>query len=112
MEITQERIMQEKVRVAYYYQRLLYYTLDDCLMKFCRRNVDQYMRSYIENCISMSFFRVVRFKELFLNCVSERINVEIPEWKGITWDINSRSQNIEQSLVRFFDWHMNLFQYT
>jgi hypothetical protein len=82
-------------------------------MKFCRRNVDNYMRAYIENCISLSFFRVSRFKELFLNCVSERINVDIPEWKGITWDINdnSRAMNFEESLIRFFDWHMNLFQH-
>lgn len=61
-EITQEKILFEKYKAAQYYQKLLIYTLDDCLMKFCRRNVDNYMRAYIENCISISFFRVARFQ--------------------------------------------------
>lgn len=64
-----EKIMAEKIKIATFYQKLLYQTLDDCLAKFCRKDVEQYLRSYLEICISVAFFRVPRFQVIFLDCI-------------------------------------------
>lgn len=68
-EIQFEYVKKEKVKIAQYYQKLLYQILDDCLVKFCRRDVEPYLKSYLEICISIAFFRVPRFQAIFLECV-------------------------------------------
>lgn len=83
-----ERIYQEKVRIGQYYQKLLYQALDDCLNKFCRKDVEPYLRAYLEICISIAFFRVPRFQHLFIDCISDKIDTRIPEWKGVNWDLD------------------------
>ena len=56
-----EKVQEEKVKIAVLYQKLLHQTLDDCLNKFTRKDVEPYLRSYLEICISVAFFRVPRF---------------------------------------------------
>jgi hypothetical protein len=60
-EVNLDRLKQDKIKIAQFYQKLLYQTLDDCLIKFCRKDVEPYLRSYLEICISIAFFRVPRF---------------------------------------------------
>jgi hypothetical protein len=33
--------------------------------------VEPYLRSYLEICISVAFFRVPRFQVIFLNCIKQ-----------------------------------------
>lgn len=106
-------IKQEKLRVAQFYQKLLYQTLDDCLNKFCRKDVEPYLRSYLEICISLSFFRVPRFQSIFIECINFKLDHTIPEWKGVNWDIDDESRSIDKhnGIVKLFDWELNFFKH-
>ena len=82
----------EKIKIALYYQKLLYQTLEDCLNKFCRKDVEPYLRSYLEICISVAFFRVPKFQVIFLDCIKsadvESQKTEIDEWRNIDWELD------------------------
>jgi len=75
-DLEYDRIKQEKVKIAQFYQKLLFQILEDCLVKFTRKDVEPYMRSYIEICISIAFFRVPQFQKLFLDCVAKQPKVD------------------------------------
>ena len=62
--------------------------LEDCLNKFCRKDVDPFLRSYLETVISLSYFRVPVFNQMFIECLEMDIDEKIPEWTGMRWDIN------------------------
>ncbi|CDW79777.1 UNKNOWN [Stylonychia lemnae] len=107
-----EKIKQEKIKVAQFYQKLLFQTLDDCLTKFCRKDVEPYMRSYLENQISLGFFRVPKFQTIFLECLkNEDQEMFIQEWKGVNWDLNDKSEYVNQGLIKLFDWQLHFFQH-
>ena len=107
-----ERLKLEKIRAAQYYQKLLFQTLDDCLMKFCRRNVDNHLKLYIQKFITIAFFRIKRFQELFLASVESKINERVPEWKGIDWNLDEeRKDDIHEGLNMMFDWNYHVFQH-
>lgn len=38
-----EKVNQEKVRIALFYYKFLLNTLEDCLTKFCRKDVEPYL---------------------------------------------------------------------
>ena len=88
-----DKIRFEKLHIAQSYQKLLYMTLDDCLIKFCRKDVEPYLRNYLEGCITVLFFRVPRFQKLVLKCLAEkeRFFERIEEWRNVTWDINENT---------------------
>jgi hypothetical protein len=97
--------------VAQFYQKLLYQILDDCMIKFCRKDVEPYLRSYLEICISIAFFRVPRFQSIFLECIQTAGEpVEIPEWRGVNWDLDEEALS-EQGLVKLFDWQVQFYQH-
>ena len=99
------------MKIAQYYHKFLYQTLDDCLNKFCRKDVELYLRSYLEICISISFFRVPKFQTIFIECISDKISQPIPEWKGVNWDLEDEfSQSVNQGLIKLFDWQVNFFE--
>ena len=94
--------------------------MDDCLTKFTRKDVEPYLRSYLEICISVAFFRVPRFQVLFLNCIKQaegNLNeagepVEISEWRHIDWDLDE-NDNLSMSVInenvgifKLFDWEL------
>ena len=40
-----------------------------------------------------------------MECISDKINIPIPEWKGVNWELDGdNSQSIHQGLVKLFDW--------
>ncbi|CDW82182.1 UNKNOWN [Stylonychia lemnae] len=104
---SKEKIKQEKIKVASFYQKLLYQILDDCLNKFCRRDVEPYLKSYLEICISIAFFRVPKFQEIFLKCISEHIDYNVPEWKNVNWNIDEESISFQLGILSLFDWEIN-----
>eukprot|EP00347_Sterkiella_histriomuscorum_P021471 403333864 len=107
-EDTKERIRQEKMKIAIFYQKLLFQTLDDCLNKFCRKDVEPYLKSYLEICISLAFFRVPRFQRLFIDCISDHTEMYIPEWKGVSWNIEDEMDlDIEAGMATLYDWDSN-----
>lgn len=82
------------------------------------------MRSYIEICISIAFFRVPQFQKLFLDCVSKQSTIDkqdnpiqLTEWKNMTWhldddesvSINSRGGAF--GLLKLFDWQVQFYKY-
>ena len=88
-----EKVKEEKGKIAVLYQKLLHQTLDDCLSKFTRKDVEPYLRSYLEICISVAFFRVPRFQKIFLACIKSAEDPDpdrnqISEWRNIDWDID------------------------
>ena len=88
-----EKVKEEKGKIAVLYQKLLHQTLDDCLTKFTRKDVEHYLRSYLEICISVAFFRVPRFQKIFLSCIKSAEDPdpeknEISEWRNIDWEID------------------------
>ncbi len=104
---------------------MLHQTLDDCLTKFTRKDVEPYLRSYLEICISVAFFRVPRFQVLFLNCIKQaegNLNeagepVEISEWRHIDWDLDE-NDNLSMSVInenvgifKLFDWELQFFRH-
>ncbi len=118
-----EKVRNEKFKIAIMYQKLLHQTLDDCLTKFTRKDVEPYLRSYLEICISVAFFRVPSFQVIFLNCIKEaegNMNednepVEISEWRHIDWDLDGDdwggdltasiiSENV--GIFKLFDWEL------
>lgn len=123
-----EKVRNEKFKIAIMYQKLLHQTLDDCLTKFTRKDVEPYLRSYLEICISVAFFRVPRFQVIFLNCIKEaegNMNedyepVEISEWRHIDWDLDGDnwggdltasiiSENV--GIFKLFDWELQFFRH-
>jgi hypothetical protein len=93
--------------------------LDDCLVKFCRKDVEPFMKAYMEICISIAFFRVPFFQKLFMQCVAKQPSVDkdgqpvvINEWRNMAWDLdeetdsnNSRGKNFD-GLMKLFDWQV------
>jgi hypothetical protein len=88
--------------------------LDDCLIKFCRKDVEPYLRSYLEICISIAFFRVPRFQMIFLDCISDKIDKTqtISEWRNINWSLDEEtSLEVSMGLLKLFDWQLHFFQH-
>ena len=58
--------------------------------------MEPYLRSYLEICISVAFFRVPRFQVIFLNCIKQAegntgedlLPVAITEWRHIDWELD------------------------
>mmetsp|Transcript_33742 Transcript_33742/g.32783 ORF Transcript_33742/g.32783 Transcript_33742/m.32783 type:complete len:211 (+) Transcript_33742:1758-2390(+) len=100
-------IYEHKVQVASFYQKFLYQCLEDCLQKFCRKDVEPYIREYLEYCLTVTFYRVPEFQELFIKSILEKSDEPIQEWRGVDWDIHdaySREQLTHNSMLFFFDW--------
>lgn len=86
------------------------------MIKFCRKDVEPYLRSYLEICISIAFFRVPRFQTIFLECIAlqnqlddKGNRIEITEWRNINWEIDEDAQSngeISTGLVKLFDWQV------
>ena len=38
----------ERIKIANFYQKLLYTLVDDAVNKFCRKGVEVYLRNYVE----------------------------------------------------------------
>lgn len=108
-----EKFNQQKQRIASFYQKLLYTCLEDCLQKFCRKDVEYHLRSYLEFCISISFFRVPQFQKLFIECLQEKGNEDIPEWRGLNWQLSAKEDdnNFESPLMHLFDWEDNFYKF-
>jgi hypothetical protein len=84
--------------------------------------VEPYLRSYLEICISVAFFRVPRFQVIFLKCIKEaegNLNennepVELTEWRHIDWELDEHQdgelttsiigENV--GLFKLFDWEI------
>ena len=51
--------------------------------------MEPYLRSYIEICISICYFRVPSFQNIFLDCVKERLDKldTFEEWRNINWSL-------------------------
>lgn len=91
---------------------MLFQTLDDCLIKFCRKDVEPYLRSYLEICISIGYFRVPKFQGIFLDCISDKQESNIPEWRNINWNIDDEfSNHYSQGFLKLFDWELHFFKY-
>eukprot|EP00347_Sterkiella_histriomuscorum_P013888 403362980 len=109
---TLETIRQEKIRVAQFYNKLLYQTLDDALNKFYRKDVEPFMKSYLENIISICFFRVPKFQKIFLECFEHSEDIQISEWKGMNWDLNNDlNQQKDKGFVKLFNWNKHFFNH-
>jgi hypothetical protein len=122
-----EKVKEEKVKIAVLYQKLLHQTLDDCLNKFTRKDVEPYLRSYLEICISVTFFRVPRFQKIFLSCIKSAEDPdpdknEIIEWRNIDWDIDEEEEDMMSrsvcgedghvgGLFKLFDWELQFFKH-
>ena len=40
-----------------------------------------------------------------MDCIIDKNNQNIPEWKGVNWDLEDESSmDIQLGLVRLFDW--------
>jgi hypothetical protein len=76
----------EKIKVGILFEKMIFTCLEDCLNKFCRKDVEPSVRSYIETVISISFFKVPFFNEMFLECLED--DIEVPEWRGIDWALD------------------------
>lgn len=78
------------------------------MYKFTRKDVEPYLKSYLEICISLSFFRVPRFQRLFASCISQNLDMVIDEWKGMSWNLDDETDlNIEAGVASLYDWHSN-----
>jgi hypothetical protein len=126
-----EKVKEEKVKIAVLYQKLLHQTLDDCLNKFTRKDVEPYLRSYLEICISVAFFRVPRFQKIFLGCIKSAEDPdpeknEISEWRNIDWEIDEEDDEEDKmsfrgsfagdkghhgGLFKLFDWELQFFKH-
>jgi len=82
-----EPLFEHKCKAAIFYQRFLYQCLEDCLTKFCRKDVEPYVREYIEQTLTLAYYRVPEFQELFIQSILEKSDDPIEEWRGIDWDI-------------------------
>ena len=122
-----EKVRNEKLKIAIMYQKLLHQTLDDCLTKFTRKDVEPYLRSYLEICISVAFFRVPRFQVIFLQCIKEAEGnfneqnepVELSEWRNIDWDLDENIDgDLSASIIgesvglfKLFCWELQFFSH-
>lgn len=121
-QVQDERIKNEKVKIAQFYQKLLYMILDDCLIKFCRKDVEPFMKAYMEICISIAFFRVPFFQKLFMQCILNQPNldnngkaIEITEWRNMAWELDDDAQSDNSfakiGLLKLFDWQVQFYNY-
>lgn len=89
--------------------------LADCLERFCRKDIDPFLRSYIETVISLAFFRLPFFNKIFLNCFFEDVENEvITEWQGVDWDINEDAvlkKDVSGSISHLFNWKEYFFDH-
>jgi hypothetical protein len=96
------------------------------LTKFTRKDVEPYLRSYLEICISVAFFRVPKFQKIFLDCIKQSgeenstENAVVDEWRHIDWDLNEEGNIEEESkegddpstgLFQLFDWEFQFFRH-
>ena len=73
------------------------------------------MRSYLEICISVAFFRVPQFQGLFLECIrtadSDKL-MEIDEWRNIDWSLDDEKHHTNDGgIFKLFDWDVQFFQH-
>jgi hypothetical protein len=80
--------------------------------------VEPYLRSYLEICISVAFFRVPRFQGIFLDCIKSAADLTpeqkvISEWRHIDWDLDdeididdSLKRSTVGGLFKLFDWEL------
>jgi len=88
--------------------------------------VEPYLRSYLEICISVAFFRVPRFQKIFLDCIKSAEDPdpeknEITEWRHIDWDIDDEEDMLSHrgsfgedghvGLFKLFDWELQFFKH-
>ena len=64
----------ERIKIANFYQKLLYTLVDDALSKFCRKGVEVYLRNYVEKFISIGFFRIPSFRKMFIDSILKKSN--------------------------------------
>lgn len=87
-----------------FYEKLMLQVLEDALNRFYRRDVEPYLRSYLETVISLSFFRLPFFNEMFLECIEE-MDDQVEEWQGVGWDINiDVPLKKDTSVSHLFNW--------
>ena len=86
--ISVEELLIERQRVASFYMKLLAKLLEDALTKFVRKGLEPYLRSYVESILSTAYFRVPKFRALFLQAVLKKSNAPIPEWSNTYWALD------------------------
>lgn len=79
--------------------------------KFNRKDVEPYLKSYLEIVISLAFFRVPKFQHIFLGCINND-DVLITEWRGLNWNLDNDSSNItELGIMKLFDWDLHFLKH-
>lgn len=82
----------------------MYKTLEDVLTKFCRRGLEQYLKAYIGNFISIAFFRIPAFRKSFIECILKKSNDDIPEWINSNWSLDVNENEEESAITHVYDW--------
>jgi hypothetical protein len=67
----------------------------------------------LEIVISIAFFRVQKFQDIFLDCITDKKGEPVTEWRGINWDLEGDdSQTFSQpGIQKLFDWDLNFFNH-
>jgi hypothetical protein len=103
--VNEQQVREERIKVARYYQKLLYSTLEDAINKFCRKGIEMYLRTYIERFFSIALFRIPDFRKIFIECILKKSNKPIEEWSHMSWNIDDpTSEDYNPSLSQFFEW--------
>ena len=83
--------------------KLLYKALEDALTKFCRKGIEPYLKNFVEQFLSTAYFRIPKFRKVFLECILQKSNEMIPEWTNTNWNLDS-VEDEDSSLSHLINW--------
>ncbi len=81
--------------------------------KLNMKGVDVYKRTFVEVIISVSYFRIIEFREKFLSIILEKSNRNVEEWRAtegwpLEYEEDEDQYNEEswqyQAITHMFDW--------
>ena len=75
-------------------------------------------RYFVENFLAIAYFRIPKFRSHLLEIFNEFNNIEILEWRGTDYKINSIEEEQENNLninknvlLDMFDWEKDFYSY-
>ncbi len=101
----------EKQKVAVFYQKLLYLIVEDSVIKFCKKGIETYIKTYVENFISLAYFRIPKFRKVFNDCILQKSCEPILEWKNSNFNLEIQQEDWESSVSQFFDWETYFYSH-
>ena len=103
----------KKIKVCLNYQNFLYRTLEKVLHKLNQKKLEDKEREFVESFCAIAYFKIPEFrKKLLDNLIEANKGIEIDEWRGTEWQLDSEiiNSNRNQELLSLFDWDKDFYR--